>query len=578
MDSVSENRIVFYDAGGHSHDGIDSSLIDYSKYCVWDWDINYITTTNSRSEVQQRNLRGWQRFIIDTVNKSVIRPQGIQFGRDIWISGDQILSKSIGTANLKANSITANEIATDAIKSSNYVPPTPPSVYAGAGTFLDLDDGAINSSSFNLDSAGNLSLTGTIAASEFQGGNFTSDITSTATITGGIIRTAEIPPDNANDPTFAGAIEMEDNRLRFWAGKNDSAVIALQAPSNLGSAPVFCTGSLWFLPLANWNNGNPTSGTTAGMKIGYGGPSLIDLGMHMEGSYYQTHNLKGRMRLGHAGLLAGPDISLNDDGDERGIGTDVSGGTNAITMHLGEMFNEAFRFEDAVSGNYEYRIVGNWDGSAAKPVYTFGTSTNAGMYLDSTTILGFSVNGFSPFKLGWTSPGSGPSNGYEIYNEVQGVRFRHGTSSGDTTNWTNQIGFYWTGSSLQGCVDHATHFYIGGTSDRRIKSEIEDLGNMKETIMALRPVQYHTKEWSRNENGNGFKFGKTVRNQNKEVGLIADEVQQVLPNVVSGSAGNPHELQSISYPLLTPILIKALQEQYEVIADLTSRIEALESA
>ena len=67
----------------------------------------------------------------------------------------------------------------------------------------------------------------------------------------------------------------------------------------------------------------------------------------------------------------------------------------------------------------------------------------------------------------------------------------------------------------------------------------------------------------------------------RDHGLLAHEVQEVLPDLVSGEKDGVLEngkidKQTLDYGRFTPMLIKAVQEQQAVIEDLKARIEVLE--
>lgn len=120
------------------------------------------------------------------------------------------------------------------------------------------------------------------------------------------------------------------------------------------------------------------------------------------------------------------------------------------------------------------------------------------------------------------------------------------------------------------------------TSDRREKEQIVPMEYGLKEIMQLKPVTY---KWKRNRIGN-----TTLSNQDKELklGLIAQEVQQVLPEVVQThnwralSEENPNnytkvpmERLGMSYHEIVPVLIKAMQEQTEIIEKQNSEIDEL---
>jgi hypothetical protein len=79
------------------------------------------------------------------------------------------------------------------------------------------------------------------------------------------------------------------------------------------------------------------------------------------------------------------------------------------------------------------------------------------------------------------------------------------------------------------------------TSDRRLKSDISTISNALETVKGLRGVYF-------------TRLGETKRS----VGVIAQEVEEVLPEVVHGD-----EMKSVSYGNIVGLLIEAVKELSE---------------
>ena len=90
-------------------------------------------------------------------------------------------------------------------------------------------------------------------------------------------------------------------------------------------------------------------------------------------------------------------------------------------------------------------------------------------------------------------------------------------------------------------------------SDRRYKENIKDIDSSTNIIQKLRPVSY-----------------TTIKNQRKAMGLIAQEVQEILPNIVSGE-----DRLAVNYIEIIPLLIKAIQEQQESIDELTNELKEM---
>ncbi|NBU93456.1 MAG: hypothetical protein EBS18_02690, partial [Actinobacteria bacterium] len=80
-------------------------------------------------------------------------------------------------------------------------------------------------------------------------------------------------------------------------------------------------------------------------------------------------------------------------------------------------------------------------------------------------------------------------------------------------------------------------------SDQRFKHQIEPLENCLSIIKELNPVKYN------------WKTGPTFHGMEKEIGFLAQELEQVLPNVV-----HTGEHKTVSYGNLTAVLVGAIQE------------------
>jgi hypothetical protein len=123
---ASENTIVFSPAGGHSHNGRNSSLIDSTAYSVYDFSPTFVgTEVNPDRAVRQENNRiAFEDLIKRVVNNSVLAPAGIRLEPGS-LNGSLIIANTITANQLAANTITADEISAGTITanelSSNIV-------------------------------------------------------------------------------------------------------------------------------------------------------------------------------------------------------------------------------------------------------------------------------------------------------------------------------------------------------------------------------------------------------------------------------------------------------------------------
>jgi putative lipoic acid-binding regulatory protein len=97
----------------------------------------------------------------------------------------------------------------------------------------------------------------------------------------------------------------------------------------------------------------------------------------------------------------------------------------------------------------------------------------------------------------------------------------------------------------------------GSGSDYRLKENVKSLENGLSKVQKLNPVQFDWKE-----------SGETNE------GFIAHEVQEICKEAVSGQKDG-EEMQGVDYGRITPLLVKAIQEQQEQIEALQSEINTL---
>ena len=139
-----------------------------------------------------------------------------------------------------------------------------------------------------------------------------------------------------------------------------------------------------------------------------------------------------------------------------------------------------------------------------------------------------------------------------------------GTSSfihqltGSSFSWlagtdNNRYNFYTADGNLRGYLTASGVFT--DTSDLAYKKEIQDLSYGLAEVKQMQPRAY-----------------KMKINDEDQLGFIAQEMEQIIPEVVSGEDGS----KGLAYGHLVPVLVKAIQEQQTLIESLTDRIAALE--
>lgn len=109
---------------------------------------------------------------------------------------------------------------------------------------------------------------------------------------------------------------------------------------------------------------------------------------------------------------------------------------------------------------------------------------------------------------------------------------------------------------------YARNYY--NYSDVAAKRNITTFSNATSVVMALRPVTY---QWQDQTEYQKFKRTSSNTTNPKEIGFIAQEVEQILPDVIGiDDLGN----KLVNYNALIPVLTAAIQE-------LSAKVEALEA-
>ncbi len=124
--------------------------------------------------------------------------------------------------------------------------------------------------------------------------------------------------------------------------------------------------------------------------------------------------------------------------------------------------------------------------------------------------------------------------------------------------------------SVKNPRDAGYRFYVHGnaggtsawnsTSDARMKKNIKTIDNPLQKVLGLRGVSF---EWI-----DDTKPGK-------QIGFIAQETLNVLPEVVTGTEQTTYSMQ---YAPITALLVEAIKEQQKVIDELRTKNEKLEAA
>lgn len=100
---------------------------------------------------------------------------------------------------------------------------------------------------------------------------------------------------------------------------------------------------------------------------------------------------------------------------------------------------------------------------------------------------------------------------------------------------------------------------ITANSDVKIKINIKTIDNALEKVLSLRGVEYDR-----------------IDNKDRQIGVIAQEVEKVIPEVVYPKIPSPdYEIKSVAYGNIVGILIEAIKDLNEKIDKLEEKIREL---
>ncbi len=174
--------------------------------------------------------------------------------------------------------------------------------------------------------------------------------------------------------------------------------------------------------------------------------------------------------------------------------------------------------------------------SSSGNTYLYSTNT----YLGGTSGDNILVRGNTISGTGWNIPGNGRATFDDVFiNDGLAV-------DGGDAHFYNDIG-------VDGSITAGGYFYY---SDESLKTNISTLKNSLDKISSLRGVDFN---W--------------IESGDSEIGLIAQEVEKVYPNLVK--TDNETGLKSVKYVNLVAPLIESVKEQQNMIDSQQNQIDEL---
>ena len=310
---------------------------------------------------------------------------------------------------------------------------------------------------------------------------------------------------------------------------------------------------------SNWSNhdfGNvKANGNFTATGYAYLGGETTDY-ITMDGNYFQVQTADGYTKIGAAN----------------------SSWSHFYTDRAKYYFNTAITVDGGVIGSYDENIqiqragtlimTGNGSGYLQPNTWIQFNGAGYGLYSATNGAHFYPNNGTSTYAT-WGISGS--RNGYygilmgNITNKPH-VMYDGSGNGGGYHEGSNQWAYYWHVSNA--CMGIATSStsssyaaYVGGSiyatadvvaySDRRAKENIVTVDNALDKVSELRGVYYNKKDSDEKK---------------REVGVIAQEVKEVLPEVVTYDKEN--DQYGVDYGKINGLLIEAIKDLKKEIEEL----------
>jgi hypothetical protein len=571
---VPETKVTFFKSSGHRHDGLTSSIIDTSKYSIFDFGTDITTGSQDRARELTRtnNQNRFNQYLANFISTQILAPAGIELLENS-VRGIHIGANEITANNIAANTITSNEIQTGTITASDLANTitfnaqlVQSSQYAansstgwallsngdvsfGSGTFRgSLDIGGPDNASLQVDTDGNL----WIGHRTFGSAPFRVSSNGATAVGNGLVTIATTGATNV-----AGVLTVSNTA-------NISGALNVTSNSNIsGNLTVGGT---------TINVGGVGSTSTIAGTLQVNSGTTVDGNLNVKGTTITIGNTTGSTTTVNGGLTVSGATIINNTIT---LNSSITGNGN-ITMSSGKFIDVG---SGSVTGGNSV-ITYTLDPSGFKAYFT--APYGGGQILDvgqRIAVLGGSQAAPSIGFIGDTDTGIYQSAPGEIGIVADGVLGAYFNSAG---SWVNVVS---TASSTTFRV--ADTFFnarkIGVvSSNRHLKNNIEEITNGLDIISSLKPSTF---EWKPLPNDSEFEA--SLRPFVRDYGFIAEEVAEANPRLACWTANiaegaTESEITSAKYALdeyvphywhesgMISVCVAAIKE-------LKSRIEHLES-
>lgn len=525
----SENTIVFIPSGGHSHDGVTSSLISTEKYSIYDFSPSFVNSNQSQTRAvrQENNRLAFESLVVSIVNQSVLVPAGIRLDPGS-LNGSTLIANTVTAVHIAANTITADEISANTITADQIASNTITADELVSNVVLV--NNIIRSNNYTAGTGGTGGAGWKISndgSAEFSNvvvrGNIYSNV---GTIGGWTLSGTSLASGTGSTTLYSNGAAVIGNTTIAANGQITNNSFTVSSTGALTATVANITGAVTATSGSFTGSVTSTSGRIGPFTLSSSGlTNVTDSG-------YSQSNFMRIQDYGDMTIFSNPSSGAHSGAFHR---TDIYGENITISRHANQT--------DMLNGTYLY------------PYLALGSFTNGQMEL--TIVTGSGTNAFRANSDGTASASYTFSAEYFV-------------GSGRVT----------VGSAFSTALRRrdADGFFLELASKRELKKDIITIENGLDVIQKLNPVSFRWKDESSYDH-----YSDEIKNlikSRKEYGFIAEEVEDSVPDLAvyqssdNGSKITPSMWQENGVISLCVASIKELLSKINI---LEGRVQELEN-
>jgi hypothetical protein len=550
-------------------------------------DANFATTiTLGNTAIQLGNT-------VSTLNNMTLANVTVTSG-NVTLTNVTVTTANVTNATITTANVTTANIATEVVTTSQTLS------YGAANGIVYLNGSKVSTTGASLTFDGtNFATTGSVtSAGASNSGNLTFTGTgnritgdfSNATVANRVMFQSSTATGNTSVGASPNGTGTNADFRSFNNSDTTNAAFFQLGIANSGTEARLnssITGTGTYLPMTFYTGGSERMRVDTSGNVGIGTSSPVsqlhlvsasDSGMTIYKSAVGAGNVRVVSQGAGSALAFGSDQSTGttermriDSSGNVGIGTSSPSAFSGYTTVSVNNATNGGIYNILVNGTETARLQAftntfNIAAKGASAILTFETNGSERARIDTSgNLLVGTTTAKAPFTV-QTAPSSSAYGQIAAFSAAASDVGNAGISvtKYDNVTTTSQVFARFLvnqGATASGQINAngASAAAFGSYSDRRLKENIADLPSQLANIMALRPVEF---DYIESEGGG------------HQIGFIAQEVQEIYPDLVGEREDGMLTLTDLNKN--DARLIKALQEQQQMIEELQAKVAALE--